>query len=493
MASVRRATVLSLIAVVFVGATTVVLVTRDDPGEPAGSTGGSTPAPVRSVGGGRVADPYFVGSGNTGYDVDHYDLRLRYDPRHPGITARTTITATASRRLDAFHLDLRGLTVDRVTVDGEPARRTRDGIELVVTPRRSLARGQAFVTEVRYHGVPRPVPDPTEDDPADGFTLGWNRAADGDVYVVSEPTGARSWFPGNDHPSDKATFSITVTVPDAYAVASNGRVRVDPAAPGSRAWRWTMDRPMATYLATVVIAPMREQRTASPAGVPIRNYFPRARFDRDAADFARTGEMIDYFASLYGEYPFGEYGVVTVDDDLGFALENQTMSVFGRDMLGTGPEAQATVAHELAHQWFGDSVGIRRWSDIWLNEGFAEYSQYLWLAHAEPAFDLDAFLDSLRAELAAELAPIADPGASDAFAISVYERGALTLHALRRTVGDEDFFAILRTWATRYRYRTATTAQFEALATEISGDDLAAFFDDWLRAPDVPPLPTARG
>ncbi len=482
----RRPALIALVVFIAVGGGVAVFaLTRDDREPP----DDRSRVEAAHTSGGTIGDSYFPGSGNTGYDVSHYDLQLRYNPAHRGITARTTITATATRRLESFHLDLRGLVVDDVTVDGVPTRRSRDGIELVVTPRRPLDRGDRFVTEVRYHGVPKTVPDPTEADPSDGFTLGWNRRANGDVYVVSEPTGARSWFPSNDHPADKATFAINVTVPEAYSVASNGRVRLVAAESGARTWHWTMARPMATYLATVVIARMREQQTASPAGVPIRNYFPTERFDTDMTDFAGTGDMIDYFVSLFGAYPFDEYGVVTVDKDLGFALENQTMSVFGRDMLGIDPEAQATVAHELAHQWFGDSVGVRRWSDIWLNEGFAEYSQYLWLAHDDATFDIDRVLRSRRAELGDHLTPIADPGSSGAFSVSVYERGALTLHALRRTLGDDAFFQIIRTWTTRYRYSTATTAEFESLAEEVSGTDLTEFFDAWLAARAVPPLP----
>jgi len=209
---------------------------------------------------------------------------------------------------------------------------------------------------------------------------------------VSEPVGAQTWYPANDHPADKATYSIRVDVPERLAVASNGHLTLGPVQSGRRVWRWEMAAPMASYLATVVIAPMREQTTASPAGTPIRNFFPTAGYDGNVRNFAVTGEVLDWFTTVFGPYPFAEYGAVVIDRDLGYALETQTMSIYGRDMLGTDPDGAMTLAHELAHQWFGDSVGIRRWSDIWLNEGFATYAQYLWQAHADPTFDLDQFM-----------------------------------------------------------------------------------------------------
>ena len=465
-----------------------------------GSSGGgstTTPSPT-----GRTAE-YYRMPVDRGYDVTHYDIDLSYAPKGGTIHGTTLVVATATRTLRHFTLDLHGLRVTRVDVavtpkTGSPpfvasaahvARVARRGDHLVVTPASPVADGARFGARIAYHGVPRPVSDPTE--PAGQSELGWQRLPNGDVYVVSEPIGARTWFPANDQPGDKATFSVRMAVPPGTTVvASNGRsVGADPATPDRDSYHWRMRRPMAPYLATVVIAPMREQRTTSLAGVTIRNYFPTATYDAGVRDFARTGEMLDYFSTLISPYPFGEYGAVVVPTDLGYALENQTMSVFGRDMLGTDGEAQLTVAHELAHQWFGDSVGIARWSDIWLNEAFANYLQYVWMAHADPTFDLDRTMANLRAEKADELGPILDPGAAGTFSSSIYERGALTVHALRRTIGDDAFFTLLRRWTIGHRYGIGTTAQFIALAERVSGRDLTAFFARWLRAKTVPPLP----
>ena len=453
---------------------------------------GATSTTTRSAGGvgaPGIGDPYFPDSGNGGYDVTHYDLRIAYTPTQPEIWATATLDSVAGRNLDAFNLDFSGLRVDGITVGGRPAKYSRSGDELTIKPRSRLAKGTRYTTTVRYHGVPHTVTDPSESAPPEAGQLGWTRGDDGNVFVVSEPIGARTWFPSNDHPADKATFDITVDVPDSVAVASNGALTQGPVHEHRRAWHWSMDRPMATYLATVVIAPMREQQTRSPAGVTIRNYFPTDSFDANSPSFAKTGAMIDYFATLFGPYPFGQYGAVVVKPELGYALETQTMSLFGSDMLGTDSEAEMTVAHELAHQWFGDSVGIRRWADIWLNEGWATYSQLLWAAHADPAIDLNRVMVNLRASEAKKLTPPNDPGADGLFTTAIYDRGALALHALRRTVGDQKFFEIARQWNMKYRYGTATTAEFVALANTVAGRDLTEFLHSWLDANTVPVLP----
>jgi aminopeptidase N len=308
-----------------------------------------------------------------------------------------------------------------------------------------------------------------------------------EVYVASEPDGAAGFFPGNDHPSDKATYAIHVTAPDDLTVVANGVASgtEDDTAGGTTTWSFEMADPMATYLVQVGIGNFTIEESASPAGVPIRN-----AFDDDVADpaavepHARTGEMIDYFAETFGPYPFANYGVLVVDEPIGFALETQTLSLF------PGGVDEETVAHELAHQWFGNAVSPAQWKDIWLNEGFATYASWLWRADGSGAgTDIDDVAAG-AARMSEDLRlPPGDPGGPEnLFDASVYYRGALTLHVLRNAMGDENFFELLRTWVDRYSGKSATSAEFEALAGDIAGADLSSLFDAWLRSDELPRL-----
>jgi aminopeptidase N len=437
-----------------------------------------------------VGDPYFPDLGNGGYDVDHYVLDIGWAPGASGsrgaIEATATVEATATQRLSRFDLDLAGLDVSRVTVDGHPARTARRGErELVVTPAEPIESGAAFTTEVVYGGVPHPLPTR-----AGVIDPGWIDDG-GEVYVLGEPDGAASFFPANDHPSDKATYELRITVPDGLEVAANGRLaeRV-PAGDGRTRWVFDAPDPMASYLVQIVIGDMRLTEVEGPGGLPIRH-----AFDTDVAvvaepAVARTAEMIDVFDDLFGPYPFTAYGTAVVDDELGLALETQTLSLFGIDTVGN----EEALAHELSHQWFGDDVSPATWRDIWLNEGFATYAQWLWTERTGgPSADQAAH--ATVAQVAAQEPraldlPPGDPGPEHLFDPSVYYRGAMTLHVLRHELGDDGFFGLLRAWVDRYRGGCAGSADFEALAAERAGPghDLSGLFDAWLRAPRLPDL-----
>jgi aminopeptidase N len=457
----------------------------EDPGRGgAGADGPDDPDPAGSgtVGAAGLDDPYYPLLGNGGYDVTHYDLDLSWQPEVGGIAGTATIEARATQDLSSFNVDLLAdVEVDEVTVDGaEATAERRDDHEVTITPTGTIADGAEFTAVVGYGGVAQAV-----DGPIPGLG-GW--ITDGrEVYVASEPDGAAGFFPGNDHPSDKATYTLHVTAPDDLTVVANGVATGTDEDPAERTktWHFDMADPMASYLVQIGIGNLTVEESASPDGVPIRNAVDGDVSEQAvAAQHARTGEMIDYFAGRFGPYPFANYGVLVVDDAIGFALETQTLSLFpaGAD--------EETVAHELAHQWFGDDVSPARWKDVWLNEGFATYASWLWLSEGSGG---DTDIDDL-AEGATGIGdeldlPPAEPGGPDnLFSSSVYYRGALTLHVLRDTMGDDAFFELLRTWVDRYGGASATTAEFEELAGDIAGTDLTALFDAWLRSDELPRL-----
>ncbi|HYH91788.1 MAG TPA: M1 family aminopeptidase [Candidatus Saccharimonadales bacterium] len=209
-----------------------------------------------------------------------------------------------------------------------------------------------------------------------------------------------------------------------------------------------------------------------------------------AGSFARQPEIIAFLAEQFGPYPFGEAGGVVDDPEgLGFALETQTRPIYARDFFDSAESGDAVVVHELAHQWYGDSLTIGRWQDIWLNEGFATYAEWLWsedqgLGTAQEIFDFWATVFPPEDEF--WQLTIGDPGPDRLFDFAVYIRGGMTLHALRGIVGDADFFEILQTWASTRAGTNVTTPEFIALAESISGQDLDAFFDRWLFTPGYP-------
>jgi aminopeptidase N len=432
----------------------------------------------------EIGDPYFPGLGNGGYDVEHYDLVLDLDMSSDELCARATVRARALHDLASFSLDLYGLEVERVLVDGTEARFERPApaaaeaggarpkpAELVVHPAQPIATGASFTTEVSYSGSPDVRPDPSV-----AFLpgVGWARTESG-VYVVSECIGASSWFPCNDHPRDKATYSFRVTVEEPYTAAANGVLQEVVDHGERRTFVFAARDPMASYLVTLDVAEFGVLESTGPRGIPVRIYHPKDATEEELADFRRQGEVLEFLESVFGPYPFEAAGGVLSYEPIGGALECQTLPVYGR---GCGLEV---MVHELAHQWFGDCVSPDLWRDMWLNEGFASYSEWLWDEHegGKPAYDATAARSYRRLRESRTASPF-DPGVGLVFSQRVYTRGAMVLHGLRAEVGDEVFFRILRRWTEVHRFGNASTAAFVRHSSQEAGRDLQGFFDAWL-------------
>lgn len=446
------------------------------------TTDAAEPTSTASPGATTLDDPYVGDFGNGGYDVDHYDLELDWDPAATRLDGVATIEASATQDLTAFNLELTGFDVVGVEVDGEAATFEREVAELTITPSTPIPRGKDFTTVVTYSGTPVDNEFVAGDV---GRPSGWH-TRDEFVYVAGEPLSASTFHPVNDHPSDKASFTYRITAPSDATVAANGTLEDEDVDGDTTTWTFVQPAPQAPYLTTLVIGDfVVVDDGASASGVPVRNVFAAELADSVAPIFDAQPAMIDAFEDLFGPYPFDVYGALVVDDSFGGALETQTLSIFGADVVGFG-DSQAIVAHELAHQWFGNDVSVERWEDIWLNEGFATYGEALWSEASDPDFEYDDWIRGLLFAGPALERGVHDPGPRELFGAQVYLRGAFTLHALRLRVGDDVFFEILRTWNERFGGGNATTDDFESLAEELSGDDLDAFFDEWLRTEGLP-------
>ncbi|MCQ3935922.1 MAG: M1 family peptidase [Chloroflexi bacterium] len=458
----------------------------------AGCAAGITPtdAPLNpKPGAPGLGDSLYPNFGNGGYDVRSYLLDITVkDVASSELEAVTTIEAAAIQDLSAFNLDFAGFEITSLTVNDEAAEFKRDGQELTVIPLNPLAKDSIFTVEVEYRGSPTPMQSQ-----ALPFPTGWI-AYDGGIFVLSEPDGSASFYPVNDHPLDKAAYTFIVTVPKPYEVAANGVLTETTSDGVSSTYRFELRDPMASYLATININDFDMETMESEGGVPIRNYYAASLPHSIRKPFARQGEMIDYFSELFGPYPFEVYGSLVMDTYFGAALENQTMSIYGVDMIDTNDVegTEHVVAHELVHQWFGDSVSVADWSDIWLNEGFATYGEGLWVEYLEGRSGLNEWAAAIYSEVRQYpefYPPPGNPAPNDLFNGGVYLRGGLTLHALRLEVGDEVFFEILRTYYDRHKGGNASSGDFIQTAQEISGRDLGGFFDAWLYDETLPPLP----
>jgi aminopeptidase N len=436
---------------------------------------GSAAAASFTAGSDGLGDPFFPQGGNGGYNVSHYSLRLDYEPSTRVLAGSTVITANATQNLSRFDLDLRGFTVSRVAVNGAAATYSRAGQELVITPAAGLLKGKTFTVSVDYAGVPEVITDP------DQSIEGWVPTADG-AFVVGEPQGSPGWYPVNDTPFDKATFDFSITVPVGNTALANGVLVSTTTAGGRTTWVWRESKPMAPYLATATNG--RFDLTQSTIdGVP--TYVAVDPTLSSANVLRKLPEIVRFYISIYGPYPFDAIGAI-VDNakNVGYSLETQTKPVFDRV-----PD-ETTLAHEQSHMWFGDSVTLTRWPDMWLHEGFATWSEWIWSEHTGNK-TAQKFFDNLYNTPPQDVAfwtpPPAVPGTPPfLFNGTIYNRGGMTLQALRVKVGDFAFFRILRDWATQHRYGNVTTPQFIALAEQDSRMDLGRFFDVWLYQPDKP-------
>ncbi|MBT2364514.1 M1 family metallopeptidase [Streptomyces sp. ISL-10] len=436
-----------------------------------------------------IGDPYYPAAGNGGYDVSHYDLRLKYQPETDLLEGTATILATTTQRLSRLNLDF-GLSVGEVRVNGRKAAFATSGDhELEITPVTPLDKGRPVTVVVRYAGKPSELS-------IGGYTA-WHRTPDGGV-AAQEPESAVWWFPSNDHPLDKATYDVSVSVPDGTQAISNGVLVSQTSRLGRTRFHWRSDKPQASYLATLAVGTFDITTDKTADGLPILNAYSKdlgGNAGAARASIERTGEVTEWLTEIFGPYPFNALGGYVPNVKSGYALETQTRPFYSPRQFANGANV-SVVVHEMAHQWYGDSVSVDGWKDIWVNEGFARYSQWLW-SEKEGEGTAQELADHVYATRAADdpfwTVKPGDPGPDNQFHIAVYDRGALALQALRNEIGDEDFFAILKGWPAEHAYGNAKVGDFVRYAERISGRPLAALFDTWLYEPAKPAAQAAAG
>jgi aminopeptidase N len=434
--------------------------------------------PMSPQKGGRSAgDPYIFELGNTGYDVQRYTLQLALDPAVEHVQGTAIVEAISTLHgLSQLTLDFAGLQIGAVTVDGRTASFSRQGKKVIVDLPKLLPQGASFSMVISYQG--RSLNEPSAYLLFADY-LGMVFPDGQSLYTISEPDGARNWFPANDHPRDKATFRFELVVPDGLTAIANGRLLETrssalPNGDLGRLFIWEHNYPMAPYLAIVAVGPYVRLEGQTPKGIPIRHYtFPELENSVVAAT-SIVPEALDWMSDLLGPYPFETFGIATARIS-GGSMESQTMILLSDALIG-----KQTVMHELAHMWFGDWVSLDSWGEMWRNEGFATYFQLMWETGDDPeAMALRVASLQSVVEGNDKHYPLLNPPPQYLFDLNIYFQGAVVVHALREEVGDDAFFTGLRAYFSRYGGKTASDAQFQAVMEESAGISLDPFFSQW--------------
>ena len=419
-----------------------------------------------------------------GFDVQKYEISLSINDVNHFIEGDVLATVNAVDALSSISYEFVGLTVASVKVNGQVATYTHTGGILAITA--NIPAGQQFTTQVFYSGVPQLS--------ANSYHLGM-MFGNNTVFTISDPDAGRQWWPCYDHPWDKAIVDLHITMRSDWMVAANGlRSGITNNGNGTSTTHWLGSNPMTTYLVCITAGPYVEITQSVPSlnNLPIQNFVMQSQYNNAVIDLQNVPEMIRYFSSIFGAYPFEKYGHATVNMSTYSAMEHQTLTTLGNYILNGTQSYEPTIAHELAHQWFGNAVSFLTFKDVWLSEGFATYSEHLW---ADKRFGWQTACNYVTSnyhqyylswENSNGTPAIYNPSFYNYFSPPSYEKSASVLHMLRLKIGSANFFQLLQQWFTTYKHSNAVTAEFQAMAEQISGQDLQQFFSQWIYGTGIP-------
>lgn len=454
--------------------------------KPAGAdAGGAAVSTTKATVAGSFVNPnrekLYPQSLNPDIDVQNYQLDLKVNPEGNQLSGVATVTLKTTASTSFVSLSLSGLKVSGVSVGADSAPFQQTSQNLRVSLGKTVPKGSSLTLTIRYAGVPKPVLEPGESYLSG---IGWKQYKKG-IFVLNEPNAAMTWYPVNDHPSDKATYQVNLTVPAQYQGIFNGTLLSKQNQGGETTYRYSSKEPMASYLTTVHVNKYRLESYTLPNGVLIHNYVPSSMpADFQKKELAEIPKMMQFMEKYIGPYPFKEFGVIFTEYATPYALETQTLVTFPNEV-----RKNHLFFHEFSHQWFGNSVTPRTWSDIWLSEGLATYFEGLWQNPTEAS--LKAFVRQRyeRAKSRKFTSPIVK-SRSNLFALGMYQRGSLVFFALRYKLGDATLQKVLKQYYNTYKYGNVDTEEFiQSVVTTTGRSDLRAYLEKWIYQDAIPDFP----
>ncbi|UYM07122.1 M1 family metallopeptidase [Solicola gregarius] len=430
-----------------------------------------------------VDDPYYPDNGEPYFDALHYDLTLDWDPSETTLSGKAAITFRVTEPRDEVELDFgEPLEVTSATLDGNRIDAVEDGEQLVLqTP--GIKPDSLHTLTIEYAGTPEPVA--TSSSRSDMPMVGWTTESDGGAWTMQEPWGAYTWYPVNDHPSDKAYYSATVTTHDAMTAVFNGRLTDSREDADATTTSWTLDEPAASYLITIAIGDYSVTSDDGPDGLPL-TYWTRPEDEQQLPRLEQSPEILEWLEEQLGPYPFDSAGIVIVPSRSG--METQTMVTLGSGVRMTDDDYVSVIAHEYAHQWLGDTVTPNNWKDLWLNEGLTMYIEALWNDHVGTA-SYESLIKQWAASDDLDRSTYGPPGEyrkTEFASNNVYLSGAVMLDHIRDAVGEEVFANALRGWPEAYRNESVDREDFITYFSDATGTDIGPFVNDWLTSPTTP-------